>query len=395
MKTKNFVRISAEEAFEILSENQDFREYIDAHNMVFVDGYFVKANEKFVEERHDGLHLTKYAKSHLADCAINIRKNSFVKYIAKLTLKHLKACMKICMHALKISLSVLVVIAVLLGLISFAYNHIGIFVVIAAIIFLLFTLLNDDRLEDNYEDRGRFKRYDQYKNALENNYRSYNDEEDYDYKVYEDKFPCNTHRSILDSIAGAARNTFSSGELDNRLLILNPKYQSTLHRHFNDEQRKGTRSQLYDITPDDIYDSALSFLEDNNLNKRFSRLLGDPNESLSSCLWFIMHEKGWQTSETFWDQTLLHRNYFSKIKNNKFNNVRRETLMAICVGLGLTLRMVEKVFRKAKLMLQEYEEPDQTYMTILEYFPGLSINNFNSILENKGFKPLGTPIKED
>ena len=230
--------------------------------------------------------------------------------------------------------------------------------------------------KDNRKDRSRYKRYDSH-----------------NYEDYDEEFSNKPHRSILDFITGLANDTFSSGDLDSRLLFLNPKYQSTLRMHFNDEQRKGTRSQLYEITPEDIYASASNFLENHNLNREFNKLLIDPTESLSACLWFMMQEKGWKTSEIFWYQTLLHRNYFFKIKNDRFNNVRRETLMAVCVGLGLTLRMVEKVFRKAGLMLQEYEEPDQTYITILEYFPGLSIDNFNSILESKGFKPLGTPIK--
>ena len=405
MKNKDFVKISVEEAFEILSENQDFRDYIDDHGMIFVDGCFVKADEKFIEKMSDGLHLTNYAKKHMADCAVNIRKNSFIEYSARLILNYLKSFLRICMRALKISLSALFVMGIivaLLGLISFAYNYIGhtaISAVIAMIVFLLLGSQNAGRYEDEDEDRGHYKRHKRYlepRSSTHYNEDAYEEdyEEDYDYDNCEEAFPRKVHRSILDFITGSANDIFSSGNLDSRLLFLNPKYQSTLRMHLSDEQRKGTRSQLYGITPEDIYASASNFLENHNLTRQFNRLLFDPTESLSDCLWFIMQEKDWKTSETFWYQTLLHRNYFSKIKNDKFNNVKRETLMAVCVGLGLTLRMVEKVFRKAGLMLQEYEEPDQTYITILEYFPGISIDNFNSILESKGFKPLGTPIKE-
>ena len=52
MKNKDFVKISVEEAFEILTENQDFRDYIDDHGMIFVDGCFVKADEKFIEKKY-------------------------------------------------------------------------------------------------------------------------------------------------------------------------------------------------------------------------------------------------------------------------------------------------------------------------------------------------------
>ena len=68
--------------------------------------------------------------------------------------------------------------------------------------------------------------------------------------------------------------------------------------------------------------------------------------------------------------------------------------MAICVDLGLPLRMTEKVFRKAGLMLLEHTDPDRVYIMIFEYFPELSIEDFNNLLMKVGIKPLGTPIKE-
>ncbi|MBR0081022.1 MAG: hypothetical protein IJQ24_06075 [Synergistaceae bacterium] len=116
--------------------------------------------------------------------------------------------------------------------------------------------------------------------------------------------------------------------------------------------------------------------------KKIDRMLGNPYETLCNCLCFMMSLKGWENASIFWDKTLLHRNYYSKIKGNQLNSIKKENLMAICVGLELSVRMVEKVFHKAGLILKEYENPDCIYLSILENKPGLLIN--------AGQKPLGT-----
>lgn len=72
----------------------------------------------------------------------------------------------------------------------------------------------------------------------------------------------------------------------------------------------------------------------------------------------------------------------------------RDMLMAICVGLKFYLRMTLKVFDKAKIVLDEYSEPDKTYITILDRAPGLDIDEFNEILIRRKIKELGTSTKE-
>ena len=62
-----------------------------------------------------------------------------------------------------------------------------------------------------------------------------------------------------------------------------------------------------------------------------------------------------------------------------------DTLMAICVGLGLRLRLTEKLFDKAeRCKLHYYEEPDKTRIQIMETYPGISIYDFNRLLEVSG-----------
>lgn len=68
-----------------------------------------------------------------------------------------------------------------------------------------------------------------------------------------------------------------------------------------------------------------------------------------------------------------------------------DTLMAIRVGLGLRLRLTEKLFDKAdRCKLHYYDEPDKTRIRIMETYPCINIYDFNHLLEAAGMQKLGT-----
>ena len=73
----------------------------------------------------------------------------------------------------------------------------------------------------------------------------------------------------------------------------------------------------------------------------------------------------------------------------------KEILMAICVGCKFDLRMTQRVFGKAGIPLDEFKEPDKTYITLLERFPGISIDDFNELLKRRNIKELGTVSRKD
>ena len=75
--------------------------------------------------------------------------------------------------------------------------------------------------------------------------------------------------------------------------------------------------------------------------------------------------------------------------------MNKETLMAICVGCKFDLRMTERVFNKRKLPLDEFQEPDKTYMAILDTFPGIDILDFNEILKRRNIKELDTKSRDE
>lgn len=170
------------------------------------------------------------------------------------------------------------------------------------------------------------------------------------------------------------------GDVDQRILTFHPKYQA----NFNYEA-------------DDAYSAfhahILSY--DENEEIELMKRLGDPTTTLCQCLWYLMENRKWNYPETFSNETGLHKNYHGKIKSDKYNNMGTEVLMAICVGLRLNLRIVEKIFAKSNNKLNYYQNPDKTYIRILENMPGLSLQDFNGILSQAGIKELGSTLKDD
>ena len=54
-----------------------------------------------------------------------------------------------------------------------------------------------------------------------------------------------------------------------------------------------------------------------------------------------------------------------------------------------------KIFDKSDNKLNYYQDPDKTYIRILENMPGLSLQDFNGVLKQAGIKELGSTIKDD
>ena len=323
-KFEDHAALSSSLAFDFLLKNEVLRDYLRRKQMVFVDGYFVIASEKYISKDHNQqIHLTQWARNNLSECTLNIRKIIREKVDTHSqddeddgTVSKDKAFSP-------------------LGFIACA--AVGMFSSILGSL-LLPGLLFSSGSSSNEDDE---------------------------------------------------INSQDKSEIDRRILLLNSEYATLLEEHITPKMNDK-------VSNSEIYDSALNFLfkEEYSLERQFDSVLGNPDKSLSNCLDFMMEAKGWNKADTFWDHTLLHGNYFFRIKRNQFNKVSKETLMAICVGLGLTIRMVTKVFRKAGFTLQEHTDPDRVYVMILEFFPKISIDNFNNLLIRAGLKPLGTPIKE-
>lgn len=106
-----------------------------------------------------------------------------------------------------------------------------------------------------------------------------------------------------------------------------------------------------------------------------------------------MENRHWTAPSTFTENTGLHANYHGKIRNNNYNNMGIGVLMAICVGMKLRLCLIKKICDKSDHKLNRFQDPDKTYYRILERFPGISLNDFNGMLEAANLPELGTKEK--
>jgi len=167
--------------------------------------------------------------------------------------------------------------------------------------------------------------------------------------------------------------------IDSRLLTFHPKYQPSLK-----------------FEPEDAYQGFYKQLAsyDEQEEIELMKMIGDPTKSLCDCLWFLMENRKWNYPEKFNEETGLHKNYHGKIKNNNYNNMTTNVLIAICVGMRLCSRITQKLFDKSNNKLNYYNDPDKTYIRIMDTMPGLSLGDFNGVLEQFGISELGSEIKE-
>lgn len=175
--------------------------------------------------------------------------------------------------------------------------------------------------------------------------------------------------------------TFSG--VDHRILAFSPKMQSQFNKGLDDEEANKAYVAAF---------TNLMFTYNEEVEKELIRKTGDEDCSLCDCLYYLMEQRGWKNGYDFYDNTLLHENYYGLIRNNdeRANKMKSDTLMAICVGLGLRLRLTEKVYSRSENKLHYYEEPDKTRIRIMEMYPGIGIKEFNKLLVTAKMEPLGS-----
>lgn len=270
-RTTEYAPVSMENAFQLINDNVIFEEWIESRGFVYIDGYFVLPDKKYIAWKNGEIHLTKFAKNNLPLCALNIQEQHLVTY------KYQK--------------------------------------------------------------------------------------EDY---------------STL-----AILYKTDPTEIDQRILAFNPRMQSQIQSGIDDKEVAAT----YQIAKDHLVPY------DEETEKELLRMIGDEDKTLCDCLWFLIQKRGWEYPLDFNEQTQVHENYFSRIRDNKANKMESDTLMAICVGLSLRLRLTEKLYGKSERKLHYYEEPDKTRIRIMETYPCINIKNFNNLLIQSNLEPLGTKEK--
>lgn len=260
-----YVKLTPAQAIKFLDANSTLRTWVTEGKYIFVDGYFVLDDERYVGETPKGIHLTQKAKINLPKCVLNIRE-------------------------------------------------------------------------------------------------------------YRQTWLCHS-----DDVARSYSTLFRIGSVDDRVLTFHPNYQTP---QFRDPE-----------TAYKAFNEAISSYDETE-EIELMKMIGDPTKTLCDCLCFLMENRNWKYPQTFNETTGLHENYHGKIKKNDQNNMKTNTLMAICVGMKLCLRMTIKLFDKSTNKLNYYNDPDKTYIRIMEMMPGLSLDEFNSILKESGVEELGTVAKE-
>lgn len=76
----DFVKLTPFEAIQISLEDSTLKNWIKERRFVFVDGYFVLADSKYILQENGSLHLTPKAKKNLSKCVLNIREQRYVTY---------------------------------------------------------------------------------------------------------------------------------------------------------------------------------------------------------------------------------------------------------------------------------------------------------------------------
>lgn len=168
-------------------------------------------------------------------------------------------------------------------------------------------------------------------------------------------------------------------DVDKRIYLFDPKLQTNIK----------------ELDPDESYTAAFKSIPayDEDEENQLLGMLGMPSKTLCQCLWFLMENRHWTAPSTFMEHTGLHSNYHGKIKNDTYNNMGTDVLMAVCIGLKLRLFLIESVFDKSQNKLNRFQDPDKTYYRILERFPGVSLNDFNGMLKAAKLPELGTKEK--
>ena len=102
----------------------------------------------------------------------------------------------------------------------------------------------------------------------------------------------------------------------------------------------------------------------------------------------LMERQHWNSS-SFRDKTLLDGSAFSRIMNGAEKHWSFETVMAICVGLGVDRQTADKLLEAAGHAFGA-ERKHRAYSFLLTGFQGKSIDECNAFLESEHISPLGS-----
>lgn len=163
--------------------------------------------------------------------------------------------------------------------------------------------------------------------------------------------------------------------VDKRIIYIDPTHQATPDDHDNEKVYAAAAKTM-----------SAAFEEACKLGD----IISNRRASLCQVIADLLEYRGIRYPQTFTERTGLYDALFNKIQHDKLTTMKRETLMAIAVGLGLNAHATTKLMEKSGIHLNRDIFPDNVYLFMLERFPGISIHEANGILEAHGLDLLGS-----
>ena len=166
-------------------------------------------------------------------------------------------------------------------------------------------------------------------------------------------------------------------------------------RSFHPEAQKNLSKidmdKALDAMVQELWDDTDEHRKARELDIGLKKMIGDPEASICQCLYFIIEKKGWNQPATFEKETGLHRNYVGKCRRDEYPNIGIDLIMAICIAAQLRVSTIDRLVKeKAAVNVSIDREPYKTYYFILEKIPGITLDQFNDVLEKLGKDKLET-----
>lgn len=171
---------------------------------------------------------------------------------------------------------------------------------------------------------------------------------------------------------------------------------------FHLEHRQGGNKYViyidpaHQATPDDYIDERVYATAAKTMSSSFEeagdleRIIGNCRASLCQVVADLLEYRGIRYPQAFTERTGLCSTLFNRIQHDNLPTMKRDTLMAIAVGLGLNAYATTKLLEMSGIHINRETAPDNVYLLMLERFPGIAIHEVNSILDAYGLELLGS-----
>ena len=165
-----------------------------------------------------------------------------------------------------------------------------------------------------------------------------------------------------------------------------------LKDNFKERKKRKSKSSLFinslkEVAYEEDYAYSKSETTEDKINKEDIHSKFEPDESFSECLIRMIDERGLLDPDVY-KRANIDRKHFNHIKNDKYYRPKKETAVALAIGLNLNLDDTNTLLERAGFVLSNSSKFD----LIIKYCIENSIYNIfdiNEILFEEDQKTLG------